>query len=129
MGGLASRAYLRRYGKSKVARLVTLGSPHQGTLLARLGLGPNARQMRIGNPWLVALGAAGAVPLPQGSVSIFSHHDNYVYPQETRSRLEGATNVAIGGVSHLGMAFSPRVLDSLLQALEPSLELERSGKS
>jgi triacylglycerol lipase len=129
MGGLASRAYLRRYGKSKVARLVTLGSPHQGTLLARLGLGPNARQMRIGNPWLVALGAAGAVPLPQGSVSIFSHHDNYVYPQETRSRLEGATNVAIGGVSHLGMAFSPRVLDSLLQALEPSLELERSEKS
>ncbi len=119
MGGLAARAYLRRYGKRKVARMVTLGSVHHGTELASLGIGPNARQMRIGNPWLVALGAADAVPLPQGSVSIFSHHDNYVYPQETSSRLEGAKNVAISGVSHLGMAFSPRVLDSLLAALEP----------
>ena len=119
MGGLAARAYLRRHGKGKVARMITLGSVHHGTELARLGLGPNARQMRIGNPWLIALGAPGAVPVPQGSVSIFSHHDNYVFPQETASRLEGATHIAISGVSHLGMAFSPRVLDSLLAALEP----------
>ncbi len=77
--------------------------------------------MRIGNPWLVALGAPGAVPLPQGSVSIFSHHDNYVFPQETSSRLEGATNIAISGVSHLGMAFSPRVFGNLREALESSV--------
>lgn len=119
MGGLAARAYLRRHGKAKVARMITLGSVHHGTELATLGIGPNARQMRIGNPWLIALGAPGAVPLPQGSVSIFSHHDNYVFPQETSSRLEGATNIAISGVSHLGMAFSPRVLGSLKAALEP----------
>jgi len=121
MGGLAARAYLRRCGKGKVARMITLGSVHHGTLLAPLGIGPNARQMRIGNPWLIALGAPGAVPLPQGSVSIFSHHDNYVFPQETSSRLEGATNIAISGVSHLGMAFSPRVLDCLKEALESSV--------
>jgi triacylglycerol lipase len=121
MGGLAARAYLRRHGKGKVARMITLGSVHHGTELASLGIGPNARQMRIGNPWLIALGAPGAVPLPQGSVSIFSHHDNYVFPQETSSRLEGATNIAISGVSHIGMAFSPRVLGSLMEALEPSV--------
>lgn len=121
MGGLAARAYLRRHGKGKVARMITLGSVHHGTELARLGVGPNARQMRIGNPWLIALGAAGAVPLPQGSVSIFSHHDNFVFPPETSSRLEGATNIAISGVSHLGMAFSPRVLVSLMDALEKSV--------
>jgi triacylglycerol lipase len=117
MGGLASRAYLRRHGSGKVARLITLGSPHQGTLLARLGLGPNARQMRIGSPWLGAL----AAPLPPASVSIYSCHDNYVFPQQACSTLEGATNVAIGGVSHLGMAFSPRVLGKLFEALEPSV--------
>ena len=118
MGGLACRTYLRTHGKGKVARLITLGSVHHGTRLARLGIGSNARQMRIGNPWLVALGATEAVPLPQGSVSIYSHHDNYVFPQETSSRLEGATNVAISGVSHLGMAFSLVVLGKLLEALE-----------
>jgi triacylglycerol lipase len=118
MGGLACRTYLRAHGKGKVARMITLGSVHHGTRLACLGIGPNARQMQIGNPWLVALGATDAVPLPQGSVSIYSHHDNFVFPQETGSRLEGAANVAIGGVSHLGMAFSPVVLGKLLEALE-----------
>jgi len=117
MGGLACRAYLRRHGCEKVARLVTLGTPHHGTLLAPLGLGPNARQMRVDSGWLKALGA----PLPPGSVSIYSCHDNYVFPQQACSTLEGAANVAIGGVSHIGMAFSPRVLDSLMEALEPSV--------
>ncbi len=118
MGGLACRAYLRRHGKARVARMITLGSVHHGTQLARLGIGPNARQMRIGNPWLVALGATDAVPLPSGSVSIYSCHDNYVFPQETGSRLEGAANIAIGGVSHIGMAVSPRLLEKLLEVLE-----------
>ena len=114
MGGLASRAYLRRHGAGKVARLITLGTPHQGTLLARLGLGPNARQMRIGSAWLNALAAA----LPPASVSIFSYHDNYVFPQEAGAHLEGATHVAIGGVGHIGMAVSPQVLERLKGALE-----------
>jgi triacylglycerol lipase len=118
MGGLACRAYLRRHGKAKVARLITLGSVHHGTRLARLGIGANARQMQIGNPWLKALGATEAVPLPAGSASIYSHHDNYVFPQETGSTLEGAANIAIGGVSHLGMAISPTVLGKLREALE-----------
>jgi triacylglycerol lipase len=117
MGGLASRAYLRRHGTEKVARLVTLGSPHKGTHLARLGLGPNARQMRVGSDWLHALQA----PLPPAAVSIYSLHDNYVYPQQACSTLEGANNVAISGVGHLGMALSPRVLGSLMEALEASV--------
>ena len=119
MGGLACRAYLRRHGKAKVARLITLGSVHHGTRLARLGIGSNARQMQVGNSWLRALGEIDAVPLPPGSVSIYSHHDNYVFPQETSSRLEGATNIPISGVSHIGMAFSPVVLGKLLEVLEP----------
>lgn len=118
MGGLVLRAYLRRHGSTRVARIVTLGSPHHGTRLARLGLGRNARQMRIGGAWLADLARPGAAPLPAGSVSIFSFHDNYVFPQQACSTLEGAANVAIGGVSHLGMAFSPVVLGKLLEALE-----------
>jgi len=120
MGGLASRAYLRRHGTARVARLVTLGSPHRGTLLARLGMGPNARQMRLGSAWIGAL----AAPLPPASVSIYSCHDNYVFPQQSCSTLDGAATVAIGGVSHLGMALSPRVLGALLEALEPSLDYQ-----
>jgi triacylglycerol lipase len=118
MGGLVLRAYLRRYGSAKVARIVTLGSPHQGTRLAPLGLGRNARQMRPDSSWLAALALPGAVPLPAGSVAIFSCHDNYVFPQLASSMLQGAANVIVGGISHLGMAFSPLLLDKLLEALE-----------
>jgi pimeloyl-ACP methyl ester carboxylesterase len=37
MGGLVARAYLARHGAGRVAKLVTMGSPHHGTSLARLG--------------------------------------------------------------------------------------------
>lgn len=122
MGGLACRAYLRRHGRRKVARMITLGSVHHGTRLARLGIGANARQMQIGNPWLKALAAGDAVPLPPGSVSIYSCHDNFVFPQETGSTLEGAANIAIGGVGHIWMGLSPVVLAKLLEVLESPAE-------
>ena len=122
MGGLSLRAYLRRYGRDKVVRVISLGSPHQGTRLASLGFGPNAHQMRIGSPWLAALGAPGAVPLPPGSASIYSWHDNYVFPQGAGSTLEGAANFAVGGVAHIAMAFSPAVLDKLLAVLSAPVD-------
>ncbi|NJD36328.1 MAG: alpha/beta fold hydrolase [Betaproteobacteria bacterium] len=118
MGGLAARAYLRRHGAGKVARLISLGSPHQGTHLARFGLGRNALQMCLSSSWLAGL-AAGDV-IPPGSVSIYSRHDNYVAPQAACSTLAGATSSAIGGVGHLGMVFSPLVLEKLREALEPA---------
>lgn len=116
MGGVAARAYLRRYGADKVARLISLGSPHRGTHLARFGLGRNALQLRLGSPWLAGLAAGEAIPA--GSVSIYSRHDNYVAPQEACSTLAGAAHIATSGVGHLGMAFSPLILERLLEALE-----------
>jgi len=116
MGGLVSRAYLRRYGKDRVAKLVTLGSPHHGSVLAKLGLGENGRQMVPGSAWLAALNAAGAVPLPPATVSIYSCHDNYVMPQDS-SLLDGAKIVPLAGIGHIEMAFSPEIERLLLAEL------------
>lgn len=116
MGGLASRAYLRRYGRDKVAKLVTLGTPHQGSHLARFGLGINARQMRIGSPWLADLVANET--LPPGSVSISSHHDSYVQPGFSRLAPSGGKDVVVGGVGHLGLTLSPAVFARLQEVLE-----------
>lgn len=113
MGGLVSRAYLRRHGRARVAKLVTLGSPHHGSQLARLGLGENGRQMVPGSAWLAAINAPGAVPLPE-TVSIYSCQDNYVMPQDS-SRLEGAKMISLAGIGHLEMAFSPEI-ERLLRA-------------
>ncbi|MCC6658085.1 MAG: alpha/beta fold hydrolase [Rhodocyclaceae bacterium] len=118
MGGLVSRAYLRRHGVERIARLITLGSPHQGSRLAVLGLGENGRQMVPGSQWLQALNAPGAVPLPE-TVSLYSCQDNYVMPQDS-SLLEGAKVVPLAGIGHLEMAFSPEIERRLLAELSDS---------
>ncbi len=118
MGGLVARAYLRRFGSGRVAKLVTLGSPHHGSVLAKLGLGENGRQMVPGSAWLAALNTPGAVPLPQ-TVSIYSCHDNYVMPQDS-SLLDGAKIVPLAGIGHLEMAFSPEIERLLLAELGDS---------
>jgi triacylglycerol lipase len=50
MGGLAARVYLRKHGDAHVARVVTLASPHHGTIFGRLGHSRNARQMAPARP-------------------------------------------------------------------------------
>lgn len=112
MGGLVSRAYLRRYGGARVARLVTLATPHRGSILARFGLGRNAREMEPGKPWLRELELS---PLEVPCVAYYATHDNYVLPQ-SGALLVGAENRPLAGVGHLAMSVSPLVLDALLEA-------------
>ena len=118
MGGLAARAYLRRFGVAKVARLVTLGTPHAGSELARIGFGQNARQMRPGNAWLKAL--AREVPRVD-TLTIFSPHDNYVMPQSNLELLGGPSQL-INGLGHLSMLYSPRVAEALLDGFARPLD-------
>ncbi|MBW8900788.1 MAG: alpha/beta fold hydrolase [Massilia sp.] len=116
MGGLAARAWMRRYGSARVARVITLGTPHHGTKLARFGPGANAVQMRRDSPWLRGLAASEGPDVRARIVSLYSHHDNIVAPQDS-SVLPGARNVAFGGVGHVALGSNPRVLAEVLQSL------------
>lgn len=110
MGGLVARAYLRKHGARRVAKLITLGTPHHGTALARLGAGENGRQMVRGSDWLKRLNeTAPAVP----TVSVFSYQDNIVAPQDS-AVLPGATMVGLSGMGHISMPFSRRVREAAL---------------
>jgi pimeloyl-ACP methyl ester carboxylesterase len=107
MGGLVARACLRDpAARARIARIVTVGTPHRGSFLAHWGPGRNALEMRRGSAWLAALNAGGDPPLPV--VSLFSWHDNFVAPQDS-SILPGAENVPLAGVGHLALAFSDAV--------------------
>ncbi|WP_296952029.1 alpha/beta fold hydrolase [uncultured Massilia sp.] len=117
MGGLVARAWMRRYGTARVARVVTLGSPHHGTALARFGPGTNALQMRMDSPWLRALAAAETAQTRALVTSIYTHQDNIVSPQTT-SELPGARNIGFGGVGHVALGRNPRVLAAVMQELE-----------
>jgi triacylglycerol esterase/lipase EstA (alpha/beta hydrolase family) len=116
MGGLAARAWMRTYGDARVAKLITLGTPHHGTALARFGPGANAAQMRRDSAWLRALAASETQDVRARIVSIYTHHDNIVAPQDS-SVLPGARNVAFGGVGHVALGSNPRVLAEVLRIL------------
>ena len=116
MGGLASRAYLRDHGTGRVAKLITLGTPHHGTGLAHFGVGLNTHQMRwtateqegVASDWLIALKAAENAAVYRLIVSIYSHHDNIISPQ-TSSRLPGAKNIELNAIGHVALAPDPKV--------------------
>jgi len=114
MGGLVARAYLQRFGDARVKRLITLGTPHQGSRLADLGLGENGRQMRPGSRWLQSLAVPPAAVDP---LVIYSPHDEFVLPASLLQLSVGRHN-AIPGLGHLAMLYSPRVWLALQQGLE-----------
>ena len=117
MGGLAARSYLQKHGAGRVAKLVTIASPHHGTALATIALGANARQMCRGCDFLSGLEASEARGTARvDTVSIYSLHDNLVAPQET-SRLEWARNVPLSGLGHLKTIDAPATLAVLREEL------------
>lgn len=126
MGGLVARAWLRRHGAARVAKIITIGTPHHGTALAKLAAGRNARQMSRpdGQPhaWLAEL-AASETPATRALItSIYSQHDNIVAPQAS-AHLPGARNIAFGGIGHVALASEARVLRRLLAEITINSEV------
>lgn len=114
MGGLAARACLRKYGARRVAKLITLGTPHHGTVTARLAEGRNGQQMVPGNAWLKQLNEeTSSVPV----ISVFSHQDNIVVPQDSAA-LAGATIVSLSGMGHISMPFSRHIREIALAEIQ-----------
>jgi len=106
MGGLVARAALRDPRlASRISRLVTIASPHHGTPAAGIGIGANARQMRVGSGYLAALGSE---PPPVVMHSLYSRLDNTVFPPET-THLDGAEWIEADRVGHMGLLFSKNV--------------------
>jgi len=120
MGGLLARRYLQEHGEARVARLVTIASPHHGTVLSKLGVGEHARQMCRGSDFLLSLERAEAEKPPKvPAMSIYSVHDNLVSPQDT-SRLAWARNVAVAGVGHVAILGWEPVFALVLEELRAS---------
>jgi len=115
MGGLVSRAYLRRHGCGRVTTLITVASPHHGSVIACLGPGRDARQMEPDNDWIRQLGDQDSFAVPV--VSIWGAIDEFVVPQDS-SRLAGAQDVPFATHGHLSMLFSPAVLERLQAELD-----------
>lgn len=111
MGGLVARAYLRRWGGERVAKLVTIATPHHGTWLARLAVGRNAREMVPRSDWLASLNSHDCgVP----SACFWSAGDEIVRPPDS-ARLAGASETALTLPGHFTLLRAPEVLHVLSQ--------------
>lgn len=119
MGGLATRAWLEALAAdSRVHRVITIGTPHHGTWLARFGQTTNARQMRIGSPWLRALAEREPAARFAKFTCCYSHCDNIVFPASTAT-MPGAHNLHITGTAHVHLAYQGAAFDELLHWLQP----------
>ena len=114
MGGLVCRSYLARHGIARVDRLLTLATPHQGSELARFGIGQNAREMTPDSLWLNDM-AAERLAIPVASLR--NPYDNYSMPQD-KQRLPGARDVELPPVGHLAMLYDAGVARLLIELLD-----------
>ncbi len=124
MGGLVARAYLRKEGDTRIAKVITLGSPHKGSGLANFGLGANSQQMRWtgsaregqASAWLCQLQASENEQGMARFVSIYSLHDNIIAPQSS-SILPGAKNIAFRGIGHVALAYTPEIHECVIREI------------
>jgi len=116
MGGLVTRACIRKHGVDKLSRVLTIGAPHHGSVHAWFCCGASLAQMRPGNAWLAALNRERLDPSLR-FVSLWSWHDSMVAPQ-TSSELAGAIDVAMVGVGHNALLADPEVFGRVLAEIE-----------
>ena len=114
MGGLAARAYLRAKGHGAVARVITIDTPHHGTVFARFAHGQNSRQMRPACDYVLRLAEEEeAVEF----ICFASQHDNLVVPRDSQV-LDCAEAVWFEKIGHLAMTASDEVLARLIQVVQ-----------
>jgi triacylglycerol esterase/lipase EstA (alpha/beta hydrolase family) len=116
VGGLAARALVQREGvRSGIRSIVTLGTPHGGTLaFPWLRLGPFRVDVRPGSDALRAL--SGRLPARIEAIAISSPDDAMLLPP-AGARWPEACNVSVEGSGHLGLLVSSRVYELISENL------------
>jgi triacylglycerol lipase len=130
-GGVVTRLWDASYnGAQKVHRVITLGSPLNGTSFAAAGNAADPSACPVACQELVPgsglLTRLRRTPLGRkpGWLSLWSDDDQVVRPPDS-ARLAGAVNVPLQSVcpgvliEHGGLPTSPLVIGIVLQALEP----------
>lgn len=129
LGGLIARYYVQRLGgHHRVHTLVTLGSPHGGTLAAHLLPHPLVRQLRPGADLIREL-AEPAPTCDTRFVAFYTDRDHVVVPAINAAVDHpdlDARNILIPDTGHLSFPLNGKVVHEITQVLA---RLAKDGES
>lgn len=129
MGGLVARYYVQRLGgHARVHTLVTMGTPHSGTQVARLLPALLCRQLRPGSDLLTEL-AEPAPGCDTRFVCYWSDLDHMVVPQRAGRLVHPdltVRNVLVRGVGHMSLPIRRRLTRDIADALS---QLDTEGRT
>jgi len=112
MGGIVAAYYIAHLGgKDTVRRLVTLGTPWQGTRVAALGLGRQSRALQPGSPVLASLEG-----FQHDTVALWSSDDCIVLPTPNAIPPH-ARAVELDRIGHLEMIHHSATMRAVRDAL------------
>ncbi len=117
MGGVVARYYISLgNGDTAVNRLITLGSPHAGTDVSRVGIGHPTRELLTGSRLLTRLAAA---PPPHHAriTTILSKADALV-PASGQPEVAGAERIVYDDLGHVALLGSRRVARDIIERLQ-----------
>jgi pimeloyl-ACP methyl ester carboxylesterase len=116
-GGIASRLALEEPAfAARIATLVTLGTPHAGTYVARFTATRQGGDLRRESPVFARLATQLPWNSPVRLVAFWSTGDLLVLPAESAA-VEGAENIEMVGFSHLAYLLSPRCWQQVWEVL------------
>ncbi len=116
MGGIIARYFVESGRlRNKIRRVITVGSPHQGTALALLGPGKGARQLRRGSAFLERLNS-GPTREEARITGISSTHDNMILPWNCALSPRG-DNFIIRYRGHIMLLFSREIIRLITREL------------
>ena len=118
MGGLVSRYYVQRLGGiERVRHLITISTPHHGTLWAHMVGNPGSRQMRPGSAFLSKLNHDAAMLERVKFVSIWTPFDLMILPARN-SYLAVGCEFQIPVALHAWMPKSKRCMGLVVKLLQ-----------
>ncbi len=129
MGGVVARYYVSLGAgkeRGRVANLITLGTPHGGSVFSGFGVGQPNKQLRPRAAFLERLSSA-RTPVGTKAVAIWSKADALV-GTAAQAHWLGAEEVVFDNLGHISLLYSRRVAAEIAKRIGPAGDLEAVGE-
>lgn len=125
LGGIVARTYMSLGdGRGRVRRLITLGTPHQGTQLSfvakAISRGALDKDLKV-NSFLIRLLSKTAIPKTSEVVSIYSRFDWTVVPGKNGAAIGipecNFKNIELDHMGHIGLLYRHKAFEAIVESI------------